>query len=861
MQMSERVNRFGSESDTALLYELLYAGEFLLKATTAALAAGIDDDREHHRYRLLHGLVRADGIGEWARAIDEALIGPASQHLGKDFSDIRRVLTERVAKGSWQYGVVYGLQEALRAVSEEATPLGDRVALRVWFQSFAELRNKTRGHGALTPATCTRVAPMLRESVRTLQENIPIFKIPWAYLHRNLSGKYRVVPLTADASAFSTFKTSGAAAGPNYPDGVYLHTGKIRRVDLVYTDPDASDFFFPNGAFRNGGFELHSLISDSRQQGDGSPYLAVATPRPASETEGKGELDVIENVFTNIPSGIADYVPRPSLEAEVRSALMNDRHPVVTLVGRGGIGKTSLALTVLRDIAGTERYSVIVWFSARDIDLLPSGAKVVRPRVLTDRDIADEYRTLMGDPPEVSGRKTDSVAYMSQHLRQSPHGPTLFVFDNFETVRSPVDLFQWIDTNIRLPNKAVITTRFRDFKADYPITVPGMEQAEAELLVARTAKKLNIEHIIGPRERDEVIDASDGHPYVMKIVLGEIANVRSFSKPKFVIARKEETLDALFERTYANLSPIAVRIFLTLSAWRSLVPQLAVEAVLMRRGMEGSDPEAGIDQLVRMSLVDRRVASDGTDFLQVPLAAALFGKRKLEVSPQRALIDDDVEFLLDIGATTLGGLKDGIRPRIQTVFRKVARKISDGVTKLDDVRPILEFLARGYPPAWLLLADLQQEVSDNGAADKAASYIRRYLETQPARREAQVAWRRLYYLYRLTGDLYGACGAFLKAAEFDDPIYYEISDVANWVNNSEELRVQLDVKERRAHLGPLIRLMESRLSEATATDLSRLAWMHLHCGDEVRAYDLARRGLDIEPENIHCRRLAAKLSE
>ena len=384
----------------------------------------------------------------------------------------------------------------------------------------------------------------------------------------------------------------------------------------MHTDPDVADFFFPNGGFKNSSFELHSLITDSRLNGDAMPYLATASERPPSETEGKGELDCVGHVFTNLPSLTHGYVHRHHLEEEARAVMTNDRHPIITLVGRGGIGKTSLALAILRDIAETERYQVIIWFSSRDIDLLMSGAKPVQPRVLTAREISEEYLTLIGEIAAARDQKINPTVVMAEHLRKSPLGPTLFVFDNFETVRSPVDLFQWIDTNIKLPNKAVITTRFRDFKADYPVEVSGMEQEEAEALVAQTAASLGIEKVIGKKERDLLIEKSNCHPYVIKIMLGEIANAGTFSKPIHLMVRKEEILDALFERTFANLSPMASRIFLTLSGWHSLVPKLAVEALLLRHGNDGGDPEAGIDQLIRMSLIERAVAGDGADFLR-----------------------------------------------------------------------------------------------------------------------------------------------------------------------------------------------------------------------------------------------------
>ena len=127
-------------------------------------------------------------------------------------------------------------------------------------------------------------------------------------------------------------------------------------------------------------------------------------------------------IFTNLPAATPGYVRRPQLESDVREALMNDRHPLVTLVGRGGIGKTSLALTVLFEIAKTERYDVIVWFSARDIDLMMSGAKQVQPHVLTDREIAQEYRTLVGGAMEPEAEITPTV-YMAEHFRKSSTRP------------------------------------------------------------------------------------------------------------------------------------------------------------------------------------------------------------------------------------------------------------------------------------------------------------------------------------------------------------------------------------------------------------------------------------------------------
>ena len=851
----DRVTAHGADSDITMFTELLYAGEFILKATAGALVALVQSDRDGHRYRLLHSLVRADGIGDWAAALDQTLSGPASQHLVPAALDMRRIFTERSAPASWQDRAVKSLFAVLAGVYPEAAPPAERPQLRSWFQLFSELRNKTRGHGALTPATASRLVADLDTTVKLMGSHNPVLQAPWAYLHRNLSGKYRVVPLGGDGDAFSSLKTSKAVNADNYPPGVYIYVGGYQHVDLLYTDVDASDFFVPNGTFRNGTYELHSLISDSRLRGDATPYLLPATERPSSETEGAGSLELLDNVFANLPPGTPGYIGRPRLEAEINDAVADDRHPIVTLVGRGGIGKTSTALAVLHDLAKTDRFEMIVWFSARDIDLTLAGAKAVKPKVLTETEIAKEYIRLIGY--EKSDNKELLTSIMAAHLARNPMGKTLFVFDNFETVRSPIDLFAWIDTNIRLPNKVMITSRFRDFKADYPISVPGMEEKEADELIRRTAQTLRIQNIIGAKEKAEIFEESDGHPYVIRIMLGEIATTGSYSKPARLIARKEDILDALFERTYASLTPLAARAFLILSSWRSIVPQLAVEATLMRYTHEAIDPESAIDQLVRTSLIERLTAPDDSDFLEVPLTAATFGKYKLEVSSIRATIENDVRFLQDVGATSVTGLKEGLAPKIDALFRRVARKAMADKSSLEEVRPVLEFLAGHHKRAWLLLADIDQELENQG---EAAESLRRFLASRPEPQLAQRAWQQLVGLYRGHGEVIAACDAFIRASTIAEPPLSEVSSIANWLNNSSRSWGDLHTADRATIFRPLVSMMEEKLMEATATDISRLAWLHLHMGSEDRALALAKEGLDRESDNIHCLRLYRKLT-
>ena len=327
------------------------------------------------------------------------------------------------------------------------------------------------------------------------------------------------------------------------------------------------------------------------------------------------------------------------------------------------------------------------------------------------------------------------------------------------------------------------------------------------------------------------------------------------------MARKDEILEALFERTFASLSPIAVRVFLTLSGWRSIVPQLALEAALLRQQNEGRDPEAGVTELVRKSLIERISAADESDFLSVPLTAALFGQKKLAVSPSRPMIETDIKFLQAVGHAAVGNLRDGIKPRIQALFRAVAKRVIDEKESFEDIRLVLEYVAQSYAPAWLMLADLQQEVGSESTWEKEADYIRRFLERNSQAEKSQEAWQRLFVLYEAAKDVIGACTAFLNVAPTSSPPLFQISNMANLLNNERTLIGSTAVVERANVFRPMAQLLEQHLARCSATDLSRLAWLHLHCGDEKRAREIADLGLQRDPNNIHCQRLSEKLAQ
>ena len=837
-----------------------------MKLVVAAMVSMVQNDRNRNRYSVLYRLVRADGIGTWVEVLDTVLFGPPSSCLHTAARTSQKQLTKKY-NSDWPFEAVNLLIQAMAALGI-ATTIGRKVSIRDWFRAFTTLRNKSRGHGAPKAGQCSAACPSLERSISLLADNLLVFKMPWAYLHQNLSGKYRVTHLGGDLSPFRDLM--GTPNLVNVADGVYIAPdglNTLTHVDLVESDADATDFLIANGQFTDDHYETLSYVSNERVRASSERYLIPPTELPPSQTEGLPDLDTIGECWTNLPQAPAAYVTRPALQKQLLEQLLLTRHEIVTLTGPGGIGKTTLALRVLHDLLcdATARFNVVIWFSARDIDLLASGPKPVKPRALTLDDFARQIAELIGERDTRRDQRA-RIKVLSKSLEQGVlEYTTLFVFDNFETVDRSAEVFKWLDTYIRPPNKVLITTRMREFAGDYPVHVTGLTDDEARQLIGTVARELGISAMVDNAYQDALIRESDGHPYVIKILLGEVEKAQKTVKLKRIIASEDEILTVLFERTFAALSPAAQRVFLLLASWRSVVPEIAVEAVILRSRGDRVNVRNALDELYRYSLAEVETSeSDDQAFVAVPLAAMLFGRMKLSVSPMKAVVDADRELLYAFGAGRKEGVRHGALPQVKRLLRYMFKQVSTGKSTLQDTEPLLHFLAGRLPSFWLEIAKFYEELRPPDAAEKSKQCLRRYLERSDDVRTAAAVWRRLADLCEKDHDYSGQVHALVEMCEIAGAPRSVISSIANRINGIYfQLRRQhinvLDDDERRSLIRRVASRMEAVSDELDATDCSRLAWLYVQLGDLDGALNVAKKGLRVESHNQHCLGLVDRL--
>ena len=581
---------------------------------------------------------------------------------------------------------------------------------------------------------------------------------------------------------------------------------------------------------------------------------------PASESQGLGELKAIGNCFTNVPDLSYEYIQREELEDQLYSLLSDDRRTVVTLLGRGGIGKTSLALRVIPRLYENTRFEAVVWFSSRDIDLQTGGAKLVTADVVTDKEISRYYCNLVVSDEEKGNKKFDPVEYFQRQLTESAIGPCLFIFDNFETTGNPLEVFTWLDTYIRNPNKILITTRLREFIGDYPISVHGMTQLESEKLVRLTASHLHVQDNLTETLIEKIYNVSAGHPYIIKIMLGELSKTDMKGSLPRIIAGSDEVLTALFERTYSALNPCAQRVFLTLSAWNSAVSRLTLEAVLMVSIGEPLEVEKAIETLRQYSLAEEfRSDFDGQDSIALPLTAMSFGAKKLRVSPLKTTIERDVRILQKFGPEKIENNKISLSHHISVFLSTLNNHKKD----YRDHKEIIERIGISYIDAYPIVARWLEESGEEELYEVARRYMFLYLEGETSENKKVAAWNQLAELSRKLKIPFEEVHALIEASQYSEVDFSDLSNVVNKVNrmlSTQELLLETN-DDKKELLSRIYDVVWKRKSEGDAVDCSRMAWLALHLDKPDQAQELVCLGLQKDPHNRYCLKLHDKFEK
>ena len=130
----------------------------------------------------------------------------------------------------------------------------------------------------------------------------------------------------------------------------------------------------------------------------------------------------------------------------------------------------------------------------------------------------------------------------------------------------------------------------------------------------------------------------------------------------------------------------------------------------------------------------------------------------------------------------------------------------------------------------------------------------------PPNADAAEAWRLLGHACYQTGDAIGEVHAFIERAQVSDVDFYDLSNIANRLNLFlRDHGLEIDREQKRDLAARIISVLNARRAEAGAYDLSRMAWLAIHSGQEALAREYVEAGLAKDGGNSHLVKLAQRL--
>jgi predicted ATPase len=327
----------------------------------------------------------------------------------------------------------------------------------------------------------------------------------------------------------------------------------------------------------------------------------------------------------NLPARLSDLVGRDGVVAEIRASLADAR--LVTLVGAGGIGKTSAALEV----------------AAQEVDGWPDGVWFVELAPVGDAAlVTGTIAMALGAVQQLNETAPETLL---RHLKQKQ---ALLLLDNCEHLIDEVARIAEMLLRERPQVKLLTTSReLLRVAGERVYPMPSLDDSSAATLFEQRARAVDPAFSLADRDATivaEICRRLDGMPLAIELAA---ARVRTLALPQ--LARKlderfailtggnrtalprQQTMQALIDWSYDLLTPREQRFFARLAVFAGGWSLDAAAAVC---GDDGDDAFELLASLVDKSLV---VALEGGDERRYGLLESMRGyaMQKLDESDER----------------------------------------------------------------------------------------------------------------------------------------------------------------------------------------------------------------------------------
>jgi predicted ATPase/class 3 adenylate cyclase len=397
-----------------------------------------------------------------------------------------------------------------------------------------------------------------------------------------------------------------------------LHVGRLEQTDSGYVGLEAHRVARVAAAAHGG--QLLLTAAARELVGDGLVCESVGVhrlkdfPTPVqlfcAVIDGRGAAAFppprTESVRpTNLPAGTPQLIGRDAELAEVVGVVTSGGERLVTITGRGGAGKTSLAL-----LAGSQlldSHPGGVWW----VDLTAVGSP---------GEVAVAIAAVVGAERELEVPTQEAV---TSRLRNN--GATLLVLDNMEhVVAAAGELRDLLD---RLPDLRFLVTSRLPLRVDPErvIALDALDERSALELIGRSVARRGLQPAVSDADGDalrDIIGLLDGLPLALELAAARLsvltaAQLRDRLRESIDVLgeahrgrpARQRSLRAVLDSTLALLEASARALFVRMGAFAGPAELDELERVLS--GDRVSVLE-GLAELLDAALVKRVETGDGT---------------------------------------------------------------------------------------------------------------------------------------------------------------------------------------------------------------------------------------------------------
>lgn len=392
--------------------------------------------------------------------------------------------------------------------------------------------------------------------------------------------------------------------------------------------------------------EIHQLMQDIRRQQQvvNNPAAAIQHVEDSIERglelERRPSLETIDLARAHIINLPPSEVPPYFQDREAETAIIGEflQHPtqrVLTVVGRGGVGKTAIVCRVLKtleqnelpDDGGTLECDGIVYLSTKgskrvNVPNLFSGLSKLLPT-----GVAQELDKLYRDP------HTTPEEQFRVLLEYFPKGRFVVLLDNMEDLTDPetqsltdAELLEALQTFLRAPSHAVkiiMTTRFAPREL---MLIQPQHQRRLDLEAGLPSpygenilRQMDVDGTQGLRDLppddpllQEARRRTRGYPRALEALFGILAADRSTSLQEILNTMEQRegqllpqnVVGVLVGEAFNRLDMVARQVIQALAIYGRPVPSVAID-YLLQPFEPGLQSESVLRRLVNMHFVSK----------------------------------------------------------------------------------------------------------------------------------------------------------------------------------------------------------------------------------------------------------------